>query len=54
MQENQLDKHDFDIMCGIASWATCGSGISRERRSKLSEEVEDLPQNKRYNWLTVV
>ncbi|CAH1107161.1 unnamed protein product [Psylliodes chrysocephalus] len=30
--ENGLDKNDFDIMCGMASWATCGTGLSRELR----------------------
>ncbi|XP_056648319.1 tRNA:m(4)X modification enzyme TRM13 homolog [Diorhabda sublineata] len=44
-KENNLNKNDFDIMCGMASWATCGSGLSREVRKEISEK--DLRLNQR-------
>nr|CAH7724761.1 unnamed protein product [Callosobruchus chinensis] len=44
-QENNLTMQDFYIMCGMASWATCGSGLSRERRKV--ENMEHLKQSDR-------
>ncbi|XP_072379376.1 tRNA:m(4)X modification enzyme TRM13 homolog [Diabrotica undecimpunctata] len=44
-KENNLGKTDFDIMCGMASWATCGTGLSRELRKHVSET--DLKPNER-------
>lgn len=45
--DNNLTEKDFDVMCGIVSWATCGSGLSRERN--VDENVNDsIKQNDRY------
>lgn len=33
-----LTKLDFDAMCGMVSWATCGSGVGRDLRTQESEE----------------
>lgn len=33
-------KSDFQIMCGMVSWAVCGSGFSREKR-KLGEDKNE-------------
>ncbi|KAL3267138.1 hypothetical protein HHI36_011278 [Cryptolaemus montrouzieri] len=32
-----LQENDFLIMCGIVSWATCGTGFSRERRQQFAD-----------------
>ncbi|XP_018569044.1 tRNA:m(4)X modification enzyme TRM13 homolog isoform X2 [Anoplophora glabripennis] len=40
----KLSENDFYMMCGMASWATCGTGLSRERRKNPNEE---LAQNER-------
>ncbi|ENN78932.1 hypothetical protein YQE_04609, partial [Dendroctonus ponderosae] len=36
--ENDLSIDDFNIICGLSSWATCGSGYSREFREKHKHE----------------
>lgn len=46
-EANNLTKTDFDIICGIASWATCGDGFSRERRKHLKDPPND--RNNEYN-----
>ncbi|XP_048522983.1 tRNA:m(4)X modification enzyme TRM13 homolog isoform X2 [Dendroctonus ponderosae] len=38
LQENDLSIDDFNIICGLSSWATCGSGYSREFREKHKHE----------------
>lgn len=43
-QENGLDIDDFVIMCGMASWATCGTGLSRNEKHISGDE---LKQNER-------
>ncbi|XP_019875165.2 tRNA:m(4)X modification enzyme TRM13 homolog [Aethina tumida] len=43
-QENDFTKKDFEILCGIVSWATCGTGFSRERRNNIEKET-DLKQS---------
>lgn len=32
-----LEKNDFEMMCGMSSWATCGTGFSREKNCVLSD-----------------
>ncbi|KAJ8919123.1 hypothetical protein NQ315_012108 [Exocentrus adspersus] len=44
-EANNLSISDFYIMCGMASWATCGTGLSRERRN--NEKATELAQNER-------
>ncbi|XP_050308508.1 tRNA:m(4)X modification enzyme TRM13 homolog [Anthonomus grandis grandis] len=34
-EENNLGITEFNIMCGLSSWATCGTGFSREYREEL-------------------
>lgn len=43
-QENGLNTNDFIIMCGMASWATCGTGLSRTEKHI---NVDELKQNER-------
>ncbi|KAG5878209.1 hypothetical protein JTB14_009774 [Gonioctena quinquepunctata] len=33
-KEKELTSDDFYIICGMSSWATCGSGVSREKRKE--------------------
>ncbi|KAJ8967841.1 hypothetical protein NQ317_005512 [Molorchus minor] len=44
-EENQLSKDNFNIMCNMASWATCGTGLSRQKQA--SNEAERSKQNER-------
>lgn len=45
--ENKLTRDDFDAMCGMVSWATCGSGLGRDKQ--LNEcNVNTFKQNERY------
>ncbi|XP_066248789.1 uncharacterized protein [Euwallacea similis] len=37
-EENHLDITDFQVVCGLTSWAICGTGFSREYRKKLGNE----------------
>ncbi|XP_030758310.1 tRNA:m(4)X modification enzyme TRM13 homolog isoform X1 [Sitophilus oryzae] len=39
--ENEFTKEDFNIMCCLSSWATCGSGLSREVREKIDKDPEE-------------
>lgn len=43
-QENSFNVDDFIIMCGMASWATCGTGLSRTEKHI---NVDNLRQNER-------
>lgn len=43
LQRIGLNREDFDIMCGLVSWATCGSGKSRDVNEKLKNG--DVPAN---------
>lgn len=43
-QEHGLDINDFILMCGMASWATCGTGLSRTEKHIKGD---DLKQNER-------
>jgi hypothetical protein len=52
LQEVGLTSEDFAIMCVLVSWATCGSGRSRDtkdltsnRKQKHSENNHDNPPN---------
>lgn len=38
LQQNQLNADEFNIICGLSSWATCGTGFSREYRKTLKNE----------------
>jgi hypothetical protein len=38
-QAQGFTAEDFDVMCGIASWATCGPAHSREK--SIPEECND-------------
>lgn len=40
---NGLGKKEFIIITKMASWAICGSGISRERRKMLEESTHNIP-----------
>ncbi|XP_045474173.1 tRNA:m(4)X modification enzyme TRM13 homolog [Harmonia axyridis] len=43
-----LTENDFRIMCGLVSWATCGTGLSRERREELSKKSpEELEKDEK-------
>lgn len=42
--ENNLNVNDFIIMCSMASWATCGTGLSRTEKHISGDE---LKQNQR-------
>ncbi|CAG9856571.1 unnamed protein product [Phyllotreta striolata] len=44
-KQQGLSKQDFDIMCGMASWATCGTGLSREMNKEVKES--EMKQNER-------
>lgn len=45
-QELGISREDLNAMLGIVSWATCGDGLSRERRNflinKESFDVQDI------------
>lgn len=43
-EENNLNVTDFTIMCAMASWATCGTGLSRNEKHISGDE---LKQNNR-------
>lgn len=45
--ENHLTDKDFDIMCGIVSWATCGSGLSREKQPADDGNCDSIKQSER-------
>ncbi|XP_066150943.1 tRNA:m(4)X modification enzyme TRM13 homolog isoform X2 [Euwallacea fornicatus] len=49
-EENQLDITEFHLICGLTSWATCGTGFSREYREKLKNgELEgSLMETEKY------
>lgn len=38
-----LTRDEFDIMCGMVSWAVCGSGLSRES----NKDSKEIPVNER-------
>jgi hypothetical protein len=38
-QAQGFTAEDFDVMCGIASWATCGPAHSREK--SIPEDYDD-------------
>ncbi|RZC39402.1 tRNA:m(4)X modification enzyme TRM13 -like, partial [Asbolus verrucosus] len=37
-----LTKNDFDMMCGMTSWATCGTGFSREKNSESLQTKTEI------------
>ncbi|XP_076275542.1 tRNA:m(4)X modification enzyme TRM13 homolog [Rhynchophorus ferrugineus] len=39
-----LTKEEFNIMCGLSSWATCGIGLSSEYKAKFNQNKEELVQ----------
>lgn len=39
MQSVGLNAKDFDVMCGMVSWATCGSGWSREKNAENDKQL---------------
>uniref|UniRef100_T1H6X0 tRNA:m(4)X modification enzyme TRM13 n=1 Tax=Megaselia scalaris TaxID=36166 RepID=T1H6X0_MEGSC len=39
-QDNKVSRKDFVLITKLASYAICGTGMSRERRQKLSENQE--------------
>ncbi|XP_031332142.1 tRNA:m(4)X modification enzyme TRM13 homolog isoform X2 [Photinus pyralis] len=43
-----INSVDFDIMCGLVSWAVCGSGQSREKRKN---DESGLGENERYTQI---
>lgn len=45
IQEVGLTKSDFDVMCGMVSWAVCGTGKSREYRQQSEININ---QSARY------
>ncbi|KAK9679997.1 Methyltransferase TRM13 [Popillia japonica] len=36
--ENGINRKDFDIMRGIISWATCGTGFSRDKNKEIDPD----------------
>lgn len=36
-----MDAEDFNVLLGIVSWATCGDGRSRERRTRGEDTQDD-------------
>lgn len=36
-----LTRNDFDMMCGMTSWATCGTGFSRERKDPNTNKFQN-------------
>lgn len=38
LQQHQLNADEFNIICGLSSWATCGTGFSREYRKTLKND----------------
>lgn len=47
-QENNLSLSDFDVICGLVSWAVCGTGKSREKNKteNVNQEENDVRNNK--------
>lgn len=45
LQNNNLTNEDFDIICGLVSWATCGTGQSRETRQKIENNKDTAKEN---------
>lgn len=43
-----LTEDDFDVMCGMVSWATCGTGKSRDVASEVDHKNEEEQINNRF------
>lgn len=43
-QKLGFTESDFQIMRGLVSWGTCGTGLSRERREEASKNIPGEPQ----------
>lgn len=41
LQANRLTSRDFAVISKMASWAICGTGMSRERRRALEEQAQN-------------
>lgn len=39
-QDNKVSHSQFDVICGLVSWATCGSGLSRKRREQINDSKQ--------------
>ncbi|GLV41238.1 uncharacterized protein CBL_04762 [Carabus blaptoides fortunei] len=44
-EKNNITSEDFDIICGLVSWATCGTGQSRETRQKIENNKDTEAEN---------
>jgi len=52
--ENGLKPQDFPLLCGLTSWATCGTGKPREKKSPEKEvKKEENPHVDRYDKLNL-
>lgn len=47
-QRNNLTVADFDVICGMVSWAVCGTGQSRDKNKQVKNEVPLEIRNSRY------
>ncbi len=55
LMENGFDSREFSLLCGLTSWATCGSGTPRSRDDTAKKSGIDASKNEkhfdRYNRL---
>lgn len=47
-----LTEDDFDVMCGMVSWATCGTGKSRDVASEVDHKNQEEQINNRLFFRT--
>jgi len=54
LMENGFEPQDFPLLCGLTSWATCGTGKPREKKTPEKEEKkEENPHVDRYEKLNL-
>jgi len=55
LRSHNFKAEEFSLLCGLTSWATCGTGRPREssnnKKTKLSSTQEDNPHTDRYERL---
>ena len=55
LRSHSFKAEEFSLLCGLTSWATCGTGRPREssnnKKTKLSSTQEDNPHTDRYERL---
>jgi len=44
---------EFSLLCGLTSWATCGTGKPREKKIQENEKIDENPHIDRYEKLNL-